>query len=577
LDDDRLRAYLGTLPVPQQVRTLLSLEWEDRLRVIKNAPVPKRLVGLVPDEEILLTMKGVGEEDTLDLIALTSPTQLQFLLDVELWSGDSLNLDKVARWLEYLIGCGEGKVIEFVQTADRDLLVLLLMKLVYLIPNEERGPVPADAPSIMSDEYFTILSRIPKETENTKLLLRVMRQWDRDAFYSLLFEAYGSAGPEAEEKALRWRNARLEEKGLLEFDEAIEIYGYVAEEEARRLAATAKDVTLPPEPVEAPSYPVRLGPTGTFVSRVLASITDRDTRNRIRSEVAFSANRLLVADAREIGDLESMRSALERLFSHVNIGLLFLTGGDTDRAREMLMHLPIRDLFHVGVSRPLDLKSRAVPVVRRWWPRWRDRGFTFLSMAERAMMQGLMQRVPQYWTIDGSKGREFRDFQSMDEVRSTGEGLDEIVAAADACFGLLGVPAPADAGLKTYRAYIGTLEDFTLCNLLATGFVNFQAGGAFEIGPVGRDLIKEVFEDRPEGTKEGGGRLKQAAVNGFFDWLRERTAPGGVDWHPLERFASKALRDLEDELGGIRALADKDLRYIRSVVIKRESGGRNLE
>jgi hypothetical protein len=572
LDDDRLRAQLSTLPLRQQVDALLSLEWEDRLRVIKNAPAPRKLVSRMPDEEILLTMKGMGEEDTLDLIALTSPTQLQFLLDVELWSGDSLSEHKVARWLEYLIGCGEDKVVQFLETADRDLLVLLLVRLVYLIPNETDTPIPAGATNIMPDEYFTILSRLPKETDNIRLLLRVMRQWDRDDFYSLLFEAYGSAGPETEERALRWRNSRLEEKGLLEFDEAIEIYGYVGEEEAGKLTEAVEAVKPLPEPIDAPSYPVRLAGAGTFFSRVLASITERDVRNRLRAEIAFAANRLLVADGGSIGDLESMRRALDRLFSHVNVGMLSLSAGDAERGREILMRLSIKDLFQVGISRVLDLKSKAATVVRKWWPAWRERGFILLGFPEEGILKGVMQRVPQYYALAWSGDVDFRDFRSMDEVKQTGELLDEIVAAADACFGVLGIPAPADAGLETEEAFVGGLEEIELRNLLATGFVNFAFGGAFEITPLERDRIEAVFEAPAEGAETGERRLKAEAVERFLGWLKERSGRRGQAWQPLERFVGKALDNLEGEMRKLRSWTDLDPRYVRSVILKRESG-----
>jgi hypothetical protein len=572
LDDDRLRAYLSTLPVRQQVDALLSLEWEDRIRLIKNSPAPKELVSRIPDEEVLLTMKGMGEEDTLELIALSSPTQLQFLLDVELWSRDSVSEDKVIQWLEYLIGCGEEKVIEFVQTADRDLLVLLLVRLVYLIPNETDVPIPAGVTNIMQDEYFTILAGIPKETENIKLLLRVMRQWDRDAFYSLLFEAYGSAGPETEERAFRWRNSRLEEKGLLEFEEAIEIYGYIGEEEARLLADVREAVPLFSESVEAPSYPARLAGAGTFFSRVLTSIAERDMQNRLRGEIAFAANRLLIADAGEIGDLESMRRALDRLFSLVNVGMLFLSGEDAQQAREILMRLSIKDLFQIGVSRALDLKSRAAAAVRKWWPGWRERGFTFLPFPEDGVMNGLMQRVPQYYALGSSGEVDFRDFESMDEVKRTGEILAEIVAAADTCFGDLAIPAPAGADLESNEVFVAGLEEIDLRNLLATGFVNFVLRGAFDITPLERAGIKTVFESKPEGTKAVEWRLRREAVSRFLAWLEERSGREGEAWLPLERFAAKALANLEDELKKIRSWSDLDPRYVRSVILRRESG-----
>ncbi len=573
LDDDRLRARLSTMPIRQQVDALLSLEWEDRIRLIKNSPAPKELVSRIPDEEVLLTIKGLGEEDALELIALSSPAQLQFVLDVELWSRDSVGEDKLIRWLEYLIGSGEEKVIEFVQTVDRDLLVLLLVRLVYLIPNETDVPIPAGAANIMPDEYFTILARIPKETDNIKLLLRVIRQWDRDTFYGLLFEAYGSAGPETEERAFRWRNSRLEEKGLLEFEEAIEIYGYIGEEEARRLGDAREAAPVFSEPVEAPSYPVRLASAGTFFSQVLTSITDRDMRNRLRSEIAFAANRLLVADAGNIGDLESMSQAVNRLFSLVNVGVLFLSGGDAERAREILVRLSIKDLFQMGVSRVLDLKSRAAALVRRWWPTWRERGFTLLPSPEDGIMKGLMKRVPQYYALGRPGEADFRDFESMDEVRRTGEVLDEIVAAADTCFGGLGIPAPAGASLGSEEAFVGGIEEIDLRNLMATGFVNFTLRGAFSIKPVEMAGIGTVFETPPEAVPWGERRLSREAVDRFLTWLRDRSGGGGGDWLPLKRFSGKALASLEDELKKIRSWADLDPRYVRSVVLKRESGG----
>jgi hypothetical protein len=179
LDDGSLQARLQGMSLEQQADLLLALDWEDRIRVIKNSPAPRDLMRSIPDEEVLLTIKGLGEEDTLDLIELSSPGQIRFILDVELWSRDSVDDAKVIRWLGYLIDCGEEKVIEFLETADRELLVILLSRLVYLVPNDPEAPSVSDMSNMVPDDFFTILSRHPEETERTKLLLRIMRQWDR--------------------------------------------------------------------------------------------------------------------------------------------------------------------------------------------------------------------------------------------------------------------------------------------------------------------------------------------------------------------------------------------------------------
>jgi hypothetical protein len=571
LDEDRLRALLSTLSVAEQADLVLSLDWERRMRVIKNSPEPAEVVRRMPDEEVLLTMKGMGEDDTLDLIALTSPAQLRFILDVELWTRDTVEEDKVLRWLGYLIGCGEDKVIEFVKTVDRELLVIVLGKLLYLIPNEFDTPGPSGAANIMPDEHFTILSRIPEETENTKLLLRIMRQFDRDLFYGLLFEVYGSADAETEERAFGWRRSRLEEKGLLEFEEAVEIYGYLGDEESLGLAGTREPYPARAARPEPPLYPVRLVGTKTFFARVLASLEDRQLLNRLRGEIAFAANRLLVADAGSIGEIESMKAALDRLFSLVNVGLLFLTEGDAARAHEVLRRLSVRDLFQVGLSRAIDLKTSATRAAGRWWPAWRDEGFKFLGVPEEGIMAGLMERVPQYHALGLGEGVGYRDFQSMDEIVQTSQVLDEIVAGAEICFDCLGIPGPAAATLETGRVFAGGVEEINLKNLLATAFVNCTLRGVLDIEPLRRDDVRKVFETMLEDAPSGGRRLKRQVVEMFVGRLGRISGRSGKDLLPLERFARKAVAALEEELKGIPSWIDLDPRYVTSVILEKPS------
>lgn len=570
LDNDGLRARVSSMPLDRQTDLVLGLDWAERVRVIRNCPAPRQLVSGMPDEEVLLTIKGLGEEDTLDLIGLTSPGQLRFILDVELWTRDSPDTGKILRWLDYIIGCGERKIVESLDTLDRELLVIMLARLIHLIPNEPEAPHAMGVSGIVPDEFFTILPRRSKETEKIKLLLRVMRQWDRGKFYDLLFAVHDSSHTDMEEEAYRWRNSRLEEKGLLEFEEAVGIYAYIGEEEARSIAREAE----PPPPVSdirgIPAYPLRLAGKRTFFARVLSTIEDGNTRNRIRAEMAFAGNRLLVADAGSIGEIESMKKALDRLFSFANVGILFLSGGVAERAREILERVPVRDIFQTGFSRAVDLKSTAGRLARRWWPVWRTQGFRLLGFPEEGVMAGLMNRVPQYYGPGSGEGAEFRDFETMDDVRRTATVLNEIAAAADTCFGVLGVPAPPEARVESSQVLAGDIEQIDLRNLLATCFVNLSRWGEPTIKPVDMESIKSILEIKPGG---GAYTLREEAVNRFLTELKSRTGREGADWTVLERFARKALAALEEEVQNIHLLEDADARYLRSVILRKPSGG----
>jgi hypothetical protein len=574
LTGPEIRTRLSALPVERQAELVLGLKWKDRLRIILNSDVAGDLVRSLPEEEVLLTIKGAGEEDALPLVALATGEQLRFILDVELWSRETLDDGKVRTWLSYLLGCGEAKIIDLVETADRDLLVLILSKLITLVPNEEGVRVPEGLPSIMPDEYFTILANAPGEIENVRLLLRILRQWNRDEFYKLLFEVHGCTGAETEEQALRWRNARLEEKGVLEFDEAVEVYGYIGEDEAREMVSRARS---PRERSQAPGsvpplYPILLAGGKTFFYEVVTGLQGTAILSDLLSQIAFTANRLLVADAHRIGEIDSIRSAVTRLFSLVNVGLLFLTGGDRDRAGEVLASVPVKEVFQIGLSRALDLRTRARSIASRWWPGWREDGFGFLDYPDDRLMEGLMLRVPQYLVRPGGGDTEFRDFETMREIHETGGILDRIEVVSETCFDKFGIPGPHRAGQVPVDILAGGIEGICFRNLLLTIFVNFVLRGSPDISPLAREDVGGLLEKVLEKSGTGEKLVRPRHSESFLSRLSGLTGYTGKRWDVLKTYFRASLKTLEDDVGKIASAEDLDPRYVGSLIFRGRSG-----
>ena len=570
LDDEELKRRLDQLPVERQIDLFLISGWSERLRIIKNSEAAPEIVRAVPEEEVLLTIKGVGEEDALPLVALTTPSQLRFILDVELWQKDTIDEEKARNWLRYILSCGEQKVIQLFRTVDRELAALMLSKLIYLIPNEENAPPPPEGlPSIMPDEFFTILVRVPDEAANVELLLRILRGWNRDRFYDLLFDVYGRVGAETEEEAYRWRCSRLEEKGLLEFEEAVEIYGYIGETEARDLARLAGEIYYRRElPARPPVYPVLLGDPKTFLYEVLTSIDDEDLANRLRAEIAFAANRVLVADAAAIGELDAMKHALDRVFSLVNLGIIYLVGTDHEAAIRTLRTIPVKDLFQIGFSRVIDIKTLAQEMVRKWWPEWRTRGLVFLEHPQNEIVRGALMRVPQYYSLASGQDVEFRDFRTMDEVSRTRRVIQQLDTVAYVLFGRLGIPRPHDAKPALKHVFAQGIEDINLRNLMVTGFVHYGLTGEFRIDPIKRDDVKSLFETLLEATPRGKS-IRAGSVEQFLEWLRGIAGLDSQNWQMAEAFVRDALKDFEEEISLIASWKDVDPRYVSSLIFSR--------
>jgi hypothetical protein len=463
----------------------------------------------------------------------------------------------------------------------------------------------------MPDEYFTILSSVPGEIENIRLLLRIIRQWDRDEFYKLLFEVYGMPGAEMEEKALRWRNSRLEEKGLLEFEEAVEIYGYIDEKEARRLAresvGRAQDVTSEATPDKTArdqaayearqragdtagpsgvlpgpsheeggqdgvmlSYPLTLAESRSFLYEILGSIESREIQSRLRSEIAFSANRLLVADARSIGEIDSLQGSLRRLLSLANVGLLFLTGGDPEKAEETLHAVHIRDLFQIGFSRTADLRTLARAVAARWWPRYREDGFPLLDFPRDEVLSGLLRRVPQYYSLAEGGKIDFRDFETMEEVQRTRLVLEETAVIAEACFDALGIPSPRASTPDLRNVFASGIEEITLKKLLVTGYIRFSLHERFDISPLSRDDLKAMFGSMIQTGTTGEWVLDRKTVDRFLEWLHGKTAHRGVSWDQIAGFVLEGIKDLCDEIRKLPTLEDFDPLYVQSIIVTRQ-------
>jgi len=572
MDDNDLQARLSGLSAEVQIEVVTSLDWDDRLKVIRNSDAAREIVQGLPDEEVFFTLKGAEEGEALPLVAFTTPDQLRFILDMELWAGDRLDGARARQWLEYILGCGEEKVIEFLEHSDRELQTIMMSKMVTLVPNEEGVTVPQGLASIMPDEFFTILSSVPEDTENLRLLLRIIRGWDRDRFYELLFDIYGRSGTEAEEEALRWRNSRLEEKGLLEFDEAIEIYAYIGEDEARGLAGEALagsrilGVEDEADSLGAPVYPVVLAEPRTLLYRILRSIEELPQQNRLRSELAFSANRLLVADAERIGEIDAMKSSLGRLFSLANVGLLFLSGGEEQRAKEIVKVLSVKELFQVGFSRAADLGSTARKIAAKWWPKWREKGLLLLGFPGDEMLSGALKRIPQYYELPEGGTPGFRDFATFEEVMRTRRTLEEIEIVAETVFDHLGLPSPHEADLES-GVFLSGLEEITMASLLLTGLVHFTLKGRFELVSLDSEDIKRMFDEVVESSASGEKRVRPEAVESYLAWLAGQAGFEAAKLQVLTGYVRAAVKELEEEIKGFDSATEFDPRYVRSLIV----------
>src|SRR6185369_3825778 len=85
---------------------------KEKLALILDDPEAKKLARAMPPQELYWLFKEDGGADAVRLLALASPEQCVFILDMELWRGWSLLENKAVEYLGYILLGSEEHFLE---------------------------------------------------------------------------------------------------------------------------------------------------------------------------------------------------------------------------------------------------------------------------------------------------------------------------------------------------------------------------------------------------------------------------------------------------------------------------------
>ena len=223
----RIIENFDRLPADQHVEIFRDLSPIGREELVEVIARPTELIRRISEEEMFFTIKQLGEQNAPALIAMTTGKQLLYLLDIDLWKKEMLDTYAVARWLDILSRIGEEKMLQFVQVADPELIMTAMEHLIRVKmrnPDLDFVEESDSLPSYTLEDMFYVDFRVPESEEVLKIFLETVFRWNIQ-FYINMMQGLATGLPgENEEAALKWRRARLADKGFPEFDEAVEIY-----------------------------------------------------------------------------------------------------------------------------------------------------------------------------------------------------------------------------------------------------------------------------------------------------------------------------------------------------------------
>lgn len=496
----------------EEIKNILALPGKNRIEKILDSPYPAQLVAKIPEIEIFLTIKEVGAHDALDLISLSTPDQLTYILDLDLWDKDQIIPERFLFWLEILEQCGENKLRQFFRTADLEFLVSAFRKVLRVYQNSNPEETPADN----RDSNLFSLDRIYyiefASEKHAPLLMRLMHFLYSslpDIYQTLMEQILCSIPAEDEELALRWRNGRLADQGFPNFDEALEIYTYFPPEKIKK--KTFFPLPKPEGPFHSPMF-LEVACKETFFSLALQNALPKEDQERIKWELAGLINRVLIADGAHLGEAEAFYESARKALKTLDLGLKYLSNENPAEARQLLEKVPVTRIFQVGFSLGLDLKRRALELVQKGWLAGLPRKEEILDSPLKETIKGLLRKRPVFFNENNGN---FSPFAALAEISITADRLDKISILGEIILEIWGISADEIMELKKEPCFFPDPPLSTMClTFLAQGFLH----GSAKLAPLTILELNQVYEK----LKQNGILTGQTNISSLWEELTKK-------------------------------------------------------
>jgi hypothetical protein len=422
---DRLAERLAPLSLRAQAALALSLEPKERLELLLHAPKPLKLVRSLPESEVYMTVRELGPVDALPLIALASADQIHHLVDLESWRRDRFDADRAGAWIALLLEAGEPALRRFLRTADDDELTLLAQRWLRVSQIEPEGhgheihvlgqtEAGHENGFVSPDGSYLLSPTIPEHEAAARRIVQLWYLEQPDRYLMTLWTAATELPSEVEERALHWRQSRLEERGFPPWDEAISVYAPPARPAPINTEGPALNETEGP-----PRALLRLLPGSDPLSRAVDALPD-DLQQRVLGEMLAVANRLLVADGEDIGEPAAHRRALRDAAGYVVVALDGRQATEPTAIREVFSGAPMAELFREGYARAVELQNRARALTRDGWAAAGPRALELLEPADADEIRGLLAPRPVHRDPEGSP----LPFRSLEEIEAARDVLE---------------------------------------------------------------------------------------------------------------------------------------------------------
>jgi len=545
----------------EERKKILAMPPEKALNAILDSPQPAALVHSFPEEDLYFLMHEIGIEDSLALLSLASNKQWEYVLDIEVWEKDSIEIHSVTRWLDLLFKVNPERFIKWFLEEKTNFMEF------YLFQNIEVAVRESDQdPSEFGEKYFTfddtmyvrfrenvfgpdsenLESDKTIEEHRNAFLAKFFKQLaaqDFVAYQKVLLESSGVIPAETVEEAYRRRNFRLAEKGFVPFDEAIGVYQPLKPEDFEKLsvkyttAHADRQLFLP-----VPLYFAGMLKDKNLFTEALKRIEINEVLQQIQTEFAGLCNQVGVADQKIIREKEALEDLVKKVCGYINVGLEHLTvkdgAIDLNKAAELVQKYPLAGIFRVGYGRALELKWRAETWRKTSWFETTGLLISFWGEEWMGVLGGILIKKPLFYD-NYETGVLYREFVTAADIQKTEKVINQIVAIDELLAHMDIKIVPVSESLLTFKNLLLTLW--------ARHYLNLSSMPA----PLTLDEFKRFFDDL-WAAKDIPRKTSQAMKESFLNWLSDKSGlPDYEISQKLGQTLENLFKQIEGELGKV--------------------------
>jgi hypothetical protein len=412
----------------RQFDTLGGNEILERILREKN---PRKVVEELPSGDFFWLVKKIGSDESHPLLELATPDQWQYLLDLEIWDRDEINVGETLAWLQRLFETDSRRTVLWLLGGGSHLTYFVFQKSIEVIPREE-DDMEIEIPEgfFTHDGVLYLHAHDPEFEPFLRELTGAMAAVNLPAYRTLMSGLASVIQSEMEEGMYRMRNLRLAESGFLPFEEAISIYSPLSPEQMNLAEKPAAIVDIAADEEDralVPFLPLHEGPQGSFLQEALSAVKDPFLLDRMRLEFAGLANRIASVEGLARVELDGLVGTTRKAAGYLNIALEELTGRDPGRARDLLEKNTLTSLFRTGFGFVLRVKRVAETWLKMAWFRKNGLERGFWGNERDSMLSGLLLTKPLLYT-GLQKGEIYRDFTGADDLTGASMALMRLIA-----------------------------------------------------------------------------------------------------------------------------------------------------